>query len=70
LVTGEGGGSPEGGVHGGTAQPEGNGGEGRRPVVEVGDSWLRKVVGTRTVIGVASTERVGGQRRLGGGRRR
>jgi hypothetical protein len=68
LVTGEGGGSPEGGVHGGTARPEGNGGEGRRPVVEVGDSRLGKVVGTRAVVGAVSTERVGGQRQLGGGR--
>jgi hypothetical protein len=55
LVTSEGGGSLEGNFHGGTAQPEGNGGEGRRPVVKVGGSQFGKVVGTRAVIGVAST---------------
>jgi hypothetical protein len=65
LVTGEGGGSPEG-----AARPEGNDGEGRRPVLEVGGSWLEKVIGTRTVVGAALTEHVGGRRRLGGGRRR
>jgi hypothetical protein len=64
LATDERGGSLEGGVHGGVAQPEGNDGEGRCPVVEVYDSWLRKVVGTQAVIWAASTERVGGQRRL------
>jgi hypothetical protein len=64
LATGERGGSPEGSVHGGAAQPEGNGGEGRRPVVEVGGSRLGKVVRTRAVIGAASTECAGGQRRL------
>jgi hypothetical protein len=69
LVTNEGGGPPQGGVHGGVAQPEGNGGEGRRPVLEVGGSRLGKVVGTRAVIGAASTERVRGQRLLGSGRR-
>jgi hypothetical protein len=69
LVTDEGGGPPQGGVHGGAARPEGNGGEGRRPVLEVGGSRLGKVVGTRAVIGAASTERVRGQRLLGSGRR-
>jgi hypothetical protein len=54
LVTSEGGGSPEGSFHGGTTQPEGNGGEGRRPVVEVGGSRFGKVVGTLAVVGVAS----------------
>jgi hypothetical protein len=44
--------------------PEGNDGEGRRPVVEVSGSRLGKVVGTRAVIGAASTEHVGGRRRL------
>jgi hypothetical protein len=68
LVTGEGGGSPEGSFHGGMARPEGNNGEGRRPVVEVGGSRFRKVVETRAVIGVASMERVGGRRQLGSGR--
>jgi hypothetical protein len=58
LVTGEGGVSPEGGFHGGAAQPEGNGGEGRRPVEEVGGSWFGNVVGTWAVVGMASTERV------------
>jgi hypothetical protein len=58
LVTGEGGGSPEGGFHGGVARPEGKGGEGRHPMVEVGGSWF----------GVASTECVDGRRRLGSGR--
>jgi hypothetical protein len=53
LVTGEGGGSPEGSVHGGAARPEGNNGEGRRPVVEVGSSWLGKVVRTQAVVGAA-----------------
>jgi hypothetical protein len=70
LVTGEGRGSPEGGFHRGTARPEGNGGDRRRPEVEVGDSRFGKVVGTRAVVGVASTERVGGRRRLGGGHQR
>jgi hypothetical protein len=69
LVSSEGGGSPEGGVHGGAAWPEGNGGEGRCPVVEVGGSRLGKMVGTRAVVGAASAECVSGQRRLGGGRR-
>jgi hypothetical protein len=69
LVTSEGGGSPEGGFHGGVARPEGNGGEGRRPVVQVGGSWFGKVVGTWAVVGVALMERIGGRRRLGGGRR-
>jgi hypothetical protein len=49
LVTGEGGGSPEGGFHKGAARPKGNGGEGRRSVVEVGDWRFKKVVGTRAV---------------------
>jgi hypothetical protein len=48
-----------GGFHGGTARPEGNGGEARRPMVVVGNSWYRKVVGTRAIVGVASTEREG-----------
>jgi hypothetical protein len=52
------------------AQPEGNDGEGWRSVVEVGGSRFRKVVGTRAVVGVASTECVSGWRRLGGDRRR
>jgi hypothetical protein len=60
LVTGEGGGSLEGGFHGGVAWPEGNGGEGRRLVVEVGGSRFGKVVRTRAVVGVVLTERVGG----------
>jgi hypothetical protein len=60
LVAGEGGGSPEGGVHGGAAWPEENCGEGWRPVVEVGGSRLGKMVETRAVIGAASTERVSG----------
>jgi hypothetical protein len=54
----------------GAARSEGNGSEGRHPVVEVSGSRLGKVVGTRAVVGVASMESVGGQRRLGGGRRR
>jgi hypothetical protein len=53
LVTDEGGGSPKGSVHGGVARPEGNNGEGRRPVVEVGSSRLRKVVRTQAVVGAA-----------------
>jgi hypothetical protein len=36
--------------------------------MEVGGSWLEKVVETRAVVGVASIERVGGRRRLGDGR--
>jgi hypothetical protein len=68
LVTSEGGGSPEGGVRGGVAQTEGNISEGRRPVVEVGGSWLRTVVGTWAVVGAASMEHISGPRRLGGGR--
>jgi hypothetical protein len=51
LVSGEGVGSPEGGVHGGAAQSEGNGGEGRRLVVD-----------TRALVGAASMERAGGRR--------
>jgi hypothetical protein len=51
------------------ARSEGNGGEGWRSVMEVGSSQFRKVVGTRAVVGVASTERVSGRRRLGGGQR-
>jgi hypothetical protein len=39
LVTGEGRGSPEGGFHGGTARPEGNGGDRRRPEVEAARRW-------------------------------
>jgi hypothetical protein len=69
LVTSEGGGSPEGSFDDGVAWPEGNGSEGRRLVVEVGGPWFGKVVKTRAVIGVASTERVGGRRWLGGGQR-
>jgi hypothetical protein len=68
LVTGEEGGSPEGGFHGGTEWAEGNGSEGWRPVVEVGGSWFGKVVGTRAVVGVALTECVCVRRWLGGGR--
>jgi hypothetical protein len=64
LATGEREGSPEGGVHGGTARLEGNGGEGRRPVVEVDGSRFRNVVRTRAVVGVPSIERIGGRRRL------
>jgi hypothetical protein len=64
LATGEREGSPEGGVHGGTARLEGNGGEGRRPVVEVDGSRFRKVVRTRAVVGATSTDHVGGRRRL------
>jgi hypothetical protein len=64
LATDERGGSLEGGVHGGVTRPEGNDGEGRRPVVEVDSSRLGKVVGTRAVVGAASTERICGQRRL------
>jgi hypothetical protein len=41
---------------GGTARPEGNDGEGWRPMVVVGGLQFRKVVGTRVVVGVASTE--------------
>jgi hypothetical protein len=69
LVTSEGGGSLEGSFNDGAARPEGNGSEGRRLVVEVGGPRFRKVVKTRAVIGVASTERVGGRRWLGGGQR-
>jgi hypothetical protein len=68
LVIGEGG-SPEGGFHLGTARSKGNNGEGQRPVVEVGDSQLGKVVGTWEVVGVASMEHVGGWRRLESGQR-
>jgi hypothetical protein len=64
LATGERGGSLEGGVHGGATWPEGNGGEGWHPVVEVGGSRLRKVVRTRAVDRAASMERVSGRRRL------
>jgi hypothetical protein len=53
----------------GASRSEGNDGEGRHPMVEVGGSRLRKVVETRAVVGAASTERVGGWRWLGGGRR-
>jgi hypothetical protein len=60
LATGERGGSPEGSVHGGAARPEGNGGEGWRPVVEVSGSWPGKVVGTRVIVGAKLMERVGG----------
>jgi hypothetical protein len=69
-VTSEGGGSPEGGVHGGVTRPKGNGGEGRHPMVEVGSSWLEKMVGTWAVVGAVSIEHVGGRRRLGGGQQR
>jgi hypothetical protein len=64
FATGERGGSLEGSVLRGVARPEGNDGEGWRPVVEVVGSWLGKVVGTRAVDGAASMERVGGWRRL------
>jgi hypothetical protein len=46
------------------ARPEGNVGDGQRPVVEVGGSRLGKLVGTRAVVGAASMERVCGRRRL------
>jgi hypothetical protein len=69
LVTGEGGGSPEGGVHGGTAQPEGNDSKGWRSVVEVDGSRLEKAVRTHAVVGAASMEHVGGWRQLGSGQR-
>jgi hypothetical protein len=45
-----------GSFHGGVARSEGNGGEGRRPVVVVGSSRFGKVVGAWVVIGVVSTE--------------
>jgi hypothetical protein len=67
FITGELGGLPHGGVHRGVARPEGNGGEGRRSVVEVDGSWLRKVVETRAVIGAAATKHIGGRRWLGSG---
>jgi hypothetical protein len=62
LLHGDGGGGRarrahrRGGFHGGTARPKGNSGEGRRPVVVVGSSWLEKVARTRAVIGVALME--------------
>jgi hypothetical protein len=46
-----------GSFHGGAARPEGNGGEGQRPVVVVvGSSWFGKVAGARAVVGVVWTE--------------
>jgi mRNA-degrading endonuclease toxin of MazEF toxin-antitoxin module len=48
-----------GSFHGEMARPEGNDGEGRRPVVVVDSSRFRKVTGARVVVGVASTEREG-----------
>jgi hypothetical protein len=48
-----------GSFHGGTTQPEGNGGEGWRPMVVVGSSQFGKVARARVVIGVPSTEREG-----------
>jgi hypothetical protein len=45
-----------GGLTGGVVST-GDGGEARRPMVVVGNSWFRKVVGTRAVVGVASTSR-------------
>jgi hypothetical protein len=50
-----------GSFHGGTTQPEENGGEGRRPVVVVGSSWFRTVVGARAIVGMASMEPLGSQ---------
>jgi hypothetical protein len=46
-----------GSFHGGATRLEGNCGEGRRLVVVVGGSRLGMVVGTRAIVGVASTER-------------
>jgi hypothetical protein len=66
--TGEGGGSLEVDFHRGATRSEGNIGEGRRLVVDVDGSPLRKVVRTQAVIGAASMERFCGRRRLGGGR--
>jgi hypothetical protein len=64
LATSERGGSPEGSIDRGAAQPEGNIDEGWRPVVEVGGSRLGKVVGTQAVVGAASMEHISGRRRL------
>jgi hypothetical protein len=48
-----------GSFHGGAARSEGNGGQGRCPVVVVGSSQYGKVLGARAVAGVASMEREG-----------
>jgi hypothetical protein len=48
-----------GSFHGGAARSKGNGGEGRRPVVVVGNSRFGKVARARAVVGVALTEQEG-----------